>query len=68
VLNNMADDISAMATVQRKRVPGMDEMRAEYFPLAFVLIKILLEQLPDASIYQCSYALKEGAFFYHFAR
>ena len=68
VLNKMTDDLSVMTTAQRKRVPGMDEMRAEYFPLAFVLIKILLEQLPDASIYQCSYALKEGAFFYHFAR
>ncbi|MFC0876447.1 phosphatase [Saccharicrinis sp. FJH2] len=66
VLQKMADELSVMTTEQRKQVPGMDEMRAEYFPLAFVLIQIVLEQLPEASIYQCSYALKEGAFFYHF--
>ncbi|MFB6318712.1 phosphatase [Saccharicrinis sp. FJH54] len=67
VLLKMADDLSSMTTEQRKIVPGMDEMRAEYFPLAFILIRIVLEQMPKTSIYQCSYALKEGAFFYHFA-
>jgi exopolyphosphatase / guanosine-5'-triphosphate,3'-diphosphate pyrophosphatase len=64
VIYSLADQLSVITTEKRKKIPGMDAMRAEYFPLAFVLIKIVLEKMPKAKIYQCSYALKEGAFFY----
>jgi exopolyphosphatase/guanosine-5'-triphosphate,3'-diphosphate pyrophosphatase len=64
-LLEMASDLTRMTTAQRKMVEGMDAMRAEYFPMAFVLILLMVDALPLARIYQCSYALKEGAFFFN---
>lgn len=64
----LSEELSVISSEQRKKVPGMDAMRAEYFPLAFVLIKLMMEKLPKAKIFQCSYALKEGAFFYEFEK
>ena len=70
-LNSMRDlamELNKIPTAERMIVPGMDAMRAAYFPLAFVLIFTVLEHMSNATVYQCSYALKEGAFYYHFSQ
>lgn len=67
-LLNLGREMMQLTTAQRLEVKGMDAMRAEYFPLAFILIFCVLHSMPSASVYQCNYALKEGAFFDYFTR
>jgi exopolyphosphatase / guanosine-5'-triphosphate,3'-diphosphate pyrophosphatase len=67
-LLNLGREMMELTTAQRLSVKGMDAMRAEYFPLAFVIIFSVLKHMPSASVYQCNYALKEGVFFYYFTK
>lgn len=51
------------STEDRLKINGMDQMRAEYMPIAAILIQEVLEKTGIKKILQCSYALKEGAIF-----
>lgn len=62
-LNYLFSTLIAKTTQQRLDIKGIDPMRAEYMPIAALLIKLVLEKTGIQTIYQCAYALKEGAFF-----
>jgi exopolyphosphatase/pppGpp-phosphohydrolase len=42
---------------------GMVEFRAEYFPIAVILVDLVLKKLKVDSILCSRYAMKEGVFF-----
>ena len=48
---------------QRLAMPGMIEMRADYMVIAALFIETVIEELKIKNIYQCNYALTEGALF-----
>ena len=49
---------------ERLQMEGMDPARVDYMPIASVFIDYILQAFQIKQVYQCSYALKEGAFFY----
>lgn len=62
-LNALIATLMAKSTEERLEIKGMDPMRAEYMPIAAILIKLVVEKTSVTKIFQCSYALKEGAIF-----
>lgn len=49
---------------ERLQIEGMDPARVDYMPIASIFIDYFINTFQIQQIYQCSYALKEGAFFY----
>lgn len=60
---NLVDCINrtnTMATEERVKIKGMEEMRIETIVPAGILVTYLIDSFNFKSIYQCSYALAEG--------
>lgn len=49
---------------ERNTMEGMDPARVDYMPVATVFVDHIITTYQIEAVYQCGYALKEGAFFY----
>lgn len=50
--------------IEREQIEGMDIARIDYMVTALIFIDNIITNCNIENLYQCSYALKEGAFFY----
>ncbi len=48
---------------ERLAMPGMIALRADYMVVAALFIQVVLEEMQIKKVFQCNYALKEGALF-----
>lgn len=60
-LNNLIQRLIPSTAEERMHMPGMIPLRVDYMVIAALFIQLVIEELGIENVFQCNYALTEGA-------
>lgn len=60
-LSKLMEQLILSTAEQRKKMPGMVLLRVDYMVIAAIFISVIIEELKIKKVFQCNYALTEGA-------